>query len=81
MVLQLLTFSPVSGYDKLVVGQTHARCGTSDLLMPDVNELVQVAVVAPLGNSDHLFLSVVILMTQAVLNLCVSRKIFLKHMC
>ena len=35
--------------------------------------------VAPIGNSDHTSLSAVISMAQAVPNLCVSRKIFLKH--
>ena len=63
----------------MVVGPTHARGGTLDLLMTDVPYLVRVAVVAPIGNSDHSSLSVVISMAQAVPNLCVSRKIFLKH--
>ena len=47
-----------------------------DLNVPD---LVRVAVVAPIGNSDHSSLSAVISMDQAVPNLCVSRKVFLKH--
>ena len=34
---------------------------------------------APIGNSDHSSLSAVISMAQAVPNLCVSRKVFLKH--
>ena len=34
-------FSTVSGCDQLVVGPTHARGGTLDLLMTDVPELVQ----------------------------------------
>ena len=44
----------------------------------DVPDLVRVAVVAP-GNSDHSSLSEVISMVQAVPNICVSMKIFLKH--
>ena len=40
---------------------------------------VRVAVVAPMCNSDHSSLSAVISMAQAVPNLCVSRKVFLKH--
>ena len=72
-------FATVSGCDRLVVGPTHARCGTLDLLMTDVPDLVRVAVVAPIGNSDHSSLSAVISMAQAVPNLCVSRKVFLKH--
>ena len=47
--------------------------------MTDVPDLVRVAVVAPIGNSDHSILSAVISMAQAVPNLCVSRKVFLKH--
>ena len=39
----------------------------------------RVAVVAPIGNSDHSSLSAVISTAQAVPNLCVSRKVFLKH--
>ena len=72
-------FSTVFGCDQLVVGSTHARGGTLDLLMTDVPDLVRVAVVAPIGNSDHSSLSAVISMAQAVPNLCVSRKVFLKH--
>ena len=40
---------------------------------------MRVAAVAPIGNSDHSSLSAVISMAQAVPNLCVSRKVFLKH--
>ena len=54
----------------MVVGPTHARGGTLDLLMTDVPDLVQVAVVATIGNSDHSSLSSVIAMAQAVPNLC-----------
>ena len=69
----------VSGCDQLVVGPTHARGETLDLLMTDVPDLVWVAVVAPIGNSDHSSLSAVISLAQAVPNLFVSRKVFLKH--
>ena len=72
-------FATVSGCDQLVVGPTHARGGTLDLLMTDAADLERVAVVAPIGNSDHSSLSAVILMAQAVPNLCVSRKVYLKH--
>ena len=37
----------------MVVGPTHARGGTLNLLISDMPDLVPVAVVAPLGNSDH----------------------------
>ena len=53
-------FATVSGCDQLVVGPTHARGGTLDLLMTDFPDLVWVAVVAPVGNSDHYSLSAVI---------------------
>ena len=55
-------FATVSGCDQLVVGQTHARGGTLNLLMTDVPDLVWVAVLAPIGNSDHSSLSEVISM-------------------
>ena len=71
--------STVSGCDQLVVGPTHARGETLDLLMTDVPDLVWVAVVAPIGNSDNSSLLAVISMAQAVPNLFVSRKVFLKH--
>ena len=72
-------FATVSGCDQLVVGPTHSRGGTLHLLMTNVPDLVRVAIVAPIGNSDHSSLSAVISMAQAVPNLCVSRKVFLKH--
>ena len=72
-------FATVSGCDQLVVIPTHAHGGTLDLLMTDVPDLVRVSVVAPIGNSDHSSLSPVISMAQAIPNLCVSRKAFLKH--
>ena len=78
MVLQPLT-SRVSGCDQLFVGLTHANGGILDLLMIDVSDLIQVAVVAPIGKSDHSSLLAVISTAQAVPNLCVSRKVFLKH--
>ena len=67
------------GCDQLVVGQTHVGCGTLDLLMTDVPDLVRVSIVAPIGNSDHSSLSAIISKAQAVPNLCVSSKVFLKH--
>ena len=72
-------FAAVSCCDKLFVGPTHARGGTLDLLMTDVADLIWVSVVAPIGNSDHSSLSAIISLAQAVLNLCVCRKVFLKH--
>ena len=45
-------FATVSGCDQLVVGPTHTRDGTFDVLMADVHNLVRVAVVAPMDNSD-----------------------------
>ena len=74
-----LDFATVSGCDQLVIGLTHARGGTLDLLMTDVTDLVRVAVAAPLGRSDHSSLSIAISMAQAIPNLCVSRRVLLKH--
>ena len=59
-------FATVSGCDQLVVGPTHARGRTLDLLMTDFPYLVQVAVVALICNSDHSSLAAVISMAQAV---------------
>ena len=72
-------FATVSGCDQLVVCPTHARGGPHDLLMTDVPDQVRVSVVVPISNSDHSSLSAVISIAQAVQNLCVSRKVFLKH--
>ena len=63
-----IDFATVFGCDQFVVGPIHARGGTE-----------RVDVVAPIGNSYHSSLSAVISMAQAVSNLCVSRKVFLKH--
>ena len=72
-------FSSVHGCDQLVVGPTHARDGTLHIQMTDIPGQIRVAVEAPIGNSGHSSLSVVISIAQAVPNLCVSRKVFLKH--
>ena len=62
----------------MVVGPTHAHGGTLDRSMTDVRDLVRVAVVAPICNSDQSSLSAVISLAQAVPNLCVSKNAFLK---
>ena len=72
-------FATVSGCDWLIVGTTHAGGGILDLLMTDVPDLIRVAVVGPIGNLDHSSLSAVISTVQTVPNLCVSKKVFLKH--
>ena len=64
---------------QLVVGPTFARGETLDLLMTVVSDLVRVAVLVPKGNSDYYSLLTVILMAQAVSNMCVSNKVLLKH--
>ena len=65
-------FATVSGCDQFIVGPTHSSGGTLKSLMADIPDLVRVAVVAPIGNSDHSSLSAVNLMVQAVPNLCVN---------
>ena len=72
-------FATASGCDQLVVGPTHARGGTLDLLMTDVPDLVWVGVVAPIGSSDHCSLSAVNSISQAVPKLFVRRKVLIKH--
>ena len=47
--------------------------------MTDVPDLVRVAGRASIGNSDHSSQSAVFSVAQAVPNLCVSRKVFLKR--
>ena len=68
-------FATVSGCNQLVVGPTHARGETLYLMMTDVPDLAQVAAIC---NTHHSSLSSVISMAQAVPNLRVSRKVFLK---
>ena len=48
-----IDFAIVSGCDQLVVCTTHARGVTLDLLLTDVLDLVRVAFVEQIGNSDH----------------------------
>ena len=62
-----------------MIGPAYARGGTLDLLMTDVPDLVRVAVLAPLGRSDHSLLLIAISIAQAIHNLCVSNRVPLKH--
>ena len=62
-----------------MIGRIHARGGTLDLLMTDVLDLIWVAVVEPLGSLDHSSLSIAVSMAQAIPNLCVGRRVVLKH--
>ena len=62
----------VTSYDQLVVGPTHARGRILDLQMTEAPFLARVAVVTPIGNSDHSSQSAVISIAQAVSNLYVS---------
>ena len=52
---------------------------TLDLLITDVSDFARVTVVAPQGSSDHSSLSVAISTAQDIPNLCVSRRVLLKH--
>ena len=65
--------------DQLVIDPTHGNGGTPDLLTTDVPDLVQMSVVAPLGNTDHSSLSTANSMSLAINNLHVSMKVFLKR--
>ena len=73
-VVAAFDFTTVSGCDQLVVDPTHERGWTLNQFMTDFPDLLRVAV----GNSHHSSLSVVISMVRAVLNLCVSKKVFMK---
>ena len=55
--VEAFDLATVSGCDQLVVGITHARGGTLDLLMTDVPDLVWVAGSTDRYNSDHSSLS------------------------
>ena len=72
-------FVTVSGFDQLVVCPTHARVGTHNLLLTDVPDLIRVVLVAPIANLDQSSLLAVISMAQAVENLGVGRKLFLRQ--
>ena len=63
-----INFAIVSGCDQLVIITMHAHGGTLDRMVTAVPHLVWVAVVAPLGSSDHSSLSIAISMAQAVSN-------------
>ena len=54
-------------------------CCDLNILLTNVPDIVRVAVVASIDNSDHSHPSAVISMAQAVPNLCVRWKVFLKH--
>ena len=43
-------FATVSGCDQLVIGPTHARGGTLDLLITDVPDQVRCSILSPMGN-------------------------------
>ena len=66
-------FATVSSCNQLIIGPTHARGGTLNLLMTDATDLVGVAILANIGNSDHASLTAVISMAQAVPNLLVEK--------
>ena len=67
-------FPTVSGCNQLVVVQTHATGGTLELLMTDVPDIVRVAVVSPIGNSEHSSVSAIVSTAHAVPNFCVIKK-------
>ena len=54
-----IEFATVFGCGQLVLGTTHARGATLDLLMTGVSNQVWVAVVAQMSNSDYSSLSAV----------------------
>ena len=75
VLLSLTSRLSLFGISNVVVGPIRALGGTLDHLITDVPNLVRVAVVEPICDSDHSSLSI----AKAVPNLYVSRKVFLKQ--
>ena len=72
-------FARGPGCDQSIVGPAQARCKALHLLIIDIPVLVRVAVVGPLGNSDHSSLLAVISMAQAAPNLRIIMKVFIRQ--
>ena len=53
-----LDFANVSGCSQLVSGPTHRTGNCLDLVLSDAPDAVKVEVKAPLGSSDHSFISI-----------------------
>ena len=79
MVGSAFDFATVPACYQLVVGMTHARGGTLDVVIFNVPDLIRFVFVAPTGNSDHSSLLAVISISESDPNLCVYRKVFMKH--
>ena len=73
-----LDFSTESGCDQLIHKSTHRSGNTLDLMFTDVPGVVSSNVGAPIGTSDHSFISATIQTEQIVPQLSFTRKVYLK---
>ena len=74
-----LDFCSLAGLQQLVNSPTHAGGNRLDLVMTDVPDVIDVSVSAPLGSSDHCFLSVCARVHQIVHDHTITRHVLLKH--
>lgn len=73
-----LDFSTESGCDQLIRKSTHRSGNMLDLIFTDVPGVVSSNVGAPIGTSDHSFVSATIQTEQIVPQLSFTRKVYLK---
>ena len=73
-----IDFATESGCDQLIHRPTHTSGNTLDLIFTDVPGVVSANVGAPIGKSDHDFVSAIIKTEQVVPVVSSSRKVYLK---
>ena len=73
-----LGFSNLSGCEQLIYQPTHTSGNCLDLLFTDVPAIVNARAVAPIGSSDHSFLSFKVQTSFSVPDFNITRKVFLK---
>ena len=73
-----LDFSTESGCDQLIHRSTHRSGNILDLIFTDVPGVVSSNVGAPIGTSDHSYVSATIQTEQTVPQLSFTRKVYLK---
>ena len=76
--LAALNFSNLSGCEQLVHQPTHSSGNCLDLVYTDVPGIVNARVVAPIGSSDHSFLSVKVQTGFSVPDFNITRRVYLK---
>ena len=73
-----LNFCNLSGCEQLVCQPTHTSGNCLDLVFTDVPAIVAARPIAPIGSSDHAFLSVKIQRSFSVPEFSITRKVYLK---